>query len=61
MKTIFAYLRVSDSTQIEGDGFTRQETACLNYAKLHGMEVSTVFKEDISGTELNRFPGRPKK
>ena len=54
MKTIFLYLRVSDSTQISGDGFTRQETACRNYAKAHGMEVSTVFKEDISGTELNR-------
>ena len=54
MKTIFAYLRVSDSSQIEGDGFTRQETACRNYARIHGMEVSTIYREDISGTELNR-------
>jgi DNA invertase Pin-like site-specific DNA recombinase len=54
MKSIFAYLRVSDSTQIEGDGFTRQETACRNYAKLNGMEIADIYREDISGTELNR-------
>jgi len=34
MKTFFAYLRVSGSTQIEGDGFTGQETDCFNYASL---------------------------
>jgi len=54
MKTIFAYLRVSDSTQIAGDGFTRQEKACQDYAKAHNMTIAKVYREDHTGTEYDR-------
>jgi len=54
MKTIFAYLRVSDSTQIDGDGFTRQLKACEEYAKSHNMEIAKVYREDHTGTEYLR-------
>ena len=60
MKKVFAYLRVSDSSQVrdkEGkprDGFTRQEKACREYASAHGMEIVQVFREAITGTEYDR-------
>lgn len=54
MKTVYSYLRVSDSTQITGDGYPRQLKACTDYAAQHGMTIERVFREDISGTELYR-------
>jgi DNA invertase Pin-like site-specific DNA recombinase len=59
MEKIFAYLRVSDSTQVEKDGkpkdgFTRQLKACTDYALRNNLEIAGVYKEDISGTEYNR-------
>jgi DNA invertase Pin-like site-specific DNA recombinase len=50
----YAYLRVSDSTQVAGDGFPRQLKACTDYATAHGMTIATVYREDISGTEYDR-------
>ena len=45
----FAYLRVSSLGQTDGDGFTRQEIACQEYAKAHGMEIVEVFREAMTG------------
>jgi DNA invertase Pin-like site-specific DNA recombinase len=48
----FAYLRVSGRSQIEGDGFERQERAIRAYAKAHGIKIAKVFKElGVSGTK----------
>ncbi len=48
----FAYLRVSGRSQIEGDGFERQERTIRGYAKSHGIRIVKVFKElGISGTK----------
>lgn len=50
----FAYLRVSDPSQVKGDGFTRQEKACRDYAKSHNLDIIQVYREDISGSEEYR-------
>ena len=48
----FAYLRVSGRSQIEGDGFERQERAIRAYARSHGIRIVKVFKElGVSGTK----------
>ncbi|HLG97425.1 MAG TPA: recombinase family protein [Bryobacteraceae bacterium] len=48
----FAYLRVSGRSQIEGDGFERQERAIRVYAKAHGIKITNIFKElGVSGTK----------
>ena len=48
----FGYLRVSGKSQIEGDGFERQERAIRAYAKAHGIKIVKVFKElGVSGTK----------
>jgi DNA invertase Pin-like site-specific DNA recombinase len=54
MKKCFAYLRVSDSSQVAGDGYTRQLKACTDYAAAHGMTIAGIYREDISGTEFAR-------
>jgi DNA invertase Pin-like site-specific DNA recombinase len=47
----FGYLRVSGRSQIEGDGFERQERAIRAYAKAHGVKIVRIFKElGVSGT-----------
>jgi len=47
----FAYLRVSGSGQIDGDGFPRQEQACRDFAAANGYEIVRVFREEgVSGT-----------
>ena len=53
MKTqAYGYLRVSGKSQIEKDGFPRQEQAIRQYAKAHGIEVVNVYKEEaVSGTK----------
>ena len=57
MEKVFAYLRVSDPSQVkdkEGkprDGFIRQEKACREYAAAHNKEIVQVFREAISGTK----------
>ena len=52
MTKSFAYLRVSGKSQIDGDGFARQEAAIRAYAKAHGIKIVNVFKElGVSGTK----------
>jgi len=51
MEKAFAYLRVSGRGQVEGDGFTRQEIAIAEYAKVHNLKIIQSFREEgISGT-----------
>ncbi len=48
----FLYLRVSGKSQVEGDGFARQEAAIRAYAKAHDIKLVKVFKEEgVSGTK----------
>jgi len=47
----FAYLRVSGNSQVEGDGFRRQEEEVRAYCKVNNVELVRVFQEEaISGT-----------
>lgn len=41
----FAYLRVSGKSQLDGDGFPRQEHAIQAYAKAHGIQIVEQFQE----------------
>lgn len=51
----FAYLRVSDISQVKGDGFTRQLKAISDYALANQIEIVTIFKENgVSGTKEYR-------
>jgi len=48
----FGYLRVSGKSQIDGDGFERQERTIRSYAKAHGVKIVKIFKElGVSGTK----------
>jgi DNA invertase Pin-like site-specific DNA recombinase len=54
---VFGYCRVSGKSQIEGDGFPRQEETIRAYAEKAGYEVVQFFREEgVSGTkgELDR-------
>ena len=51
------YCRVSSSKQMRvGDGIHSQETRCREYARMKDYEVVEVFKDDASGSIINR-PG----
>lgn len=50
MTPAYAYLRVSGTDQVEGDGFERQELFIRKCAALHGYEITHVFREQITGT-----------
>lgn len=55
MKKAYGYIRVSDKSQISGDGFLRQEKAIKDYAKANNFEVVSIYREEgVSGTLLNR-------
>ena len=55
MEKCFAYLRVSDPSQIKKDGFTRQLKAIEQYAKAHKLQIVNIFREQgVSGTKANR-------
>ena len=58
MTRVFAYLRVSGPSQLDGQGFPRQLDACNNYAYQHDMEIVKVFREEaVPGkTELDNRP-----
>jgi len=45
----FAYLRVSSLGQVDGDGWTRQEQACVKYAKASGFIIKETFRESMTG------------
>ncbi len=56
-KTAVLYCRVSSVKQTtQGDGLSSQETRCREYAKFKRYEVVRVFKDDASGSLINR-PG----
>ena len=51
------YCRVSSTKQsTRGDGLSSQETRCREFAKYKGYEVEKVFRDDSSGSLINR-PG----
>lgn len=51
MEKAFGYLRVSSEGQIDGDGFSRQEKAIMNYAKANDLEIVKIYREEgVSGT-----------
>lgn len=58
MIDVFAYLRVSGSSQVRGDGFRRQFIAIRKYCATHDMRIVRIFKErGICGaTELEDRP-----
>lgn len=48
----FGYVRVSGDSQIDGDGFPRQEAAIKAYAKQHDVRIVKVFREEgVTGTK----------
>lgn len=53
MKTkAFSYRRVSGKSQIEGDGFTRQDETIRRYAKANRIEIVQEFRDEgVSGTK----------
>ncbi|MCI0655076.1 MAG: recombinase family protein [Methylococcaceae bacterium] len=56
-KKAVLYCRVSSQKQTtRGDGLSSQETRCREYARYKGYEVAQVFKDDMSGSLINR-PG----
>lgn len=51
-KRCFVYLRVSSVGQVEGDGFDRQLIAVRSYAKVSGIRIVKIFREEgVSGTK----------
>jgi DNA invertase Pin-like site-specific DNA recombinase len=51
----FAYIRVSDISQVNGGGFDRQTAAINKYGRENSIEVVEVFQEEgVSGTLENR-------
>ncbi len=56
-KQAVIYCRVSNVKQtVRGDGLSSQETRCREYARFRGHEVTKVFKDDTSGSLIER-PG----
>ena len=49
----YAYLRVSSTGQIDGNGFDRQEKAILEHAK-GAYEVKEIFRDAHTGTDADR-------
>jgi len=41
-----AYLRVSGASQLDGDGFGRQQDAITQYANAYGYEIMTMYREE---------------
>lgn len=55
MENVFAYLRVSDPSQIKRDGFPRQSKAIQDYCKANKLTIHTTYKEKgVSGTLEDR-------
>jgi DNA invertase Pin-like site-specific DNA recombinase len=47
----FGYVRVSGDSQLDGDGFPRQESAIRTYAARNGLKVAKIFREEaVTGT-----------
>jgi DNA invertase Pin-like site-specific DNA recombinase len=54
MERVFAYLRVSDQSQVKGDGYKRQEEAIKAYCKANNRKLIQTYREAFTGTELDR-------
>jgi DNA invertase Pin-like site-specific DNA recombinase len=57
MVKAFAYVRVSGQSQVDGDGFPRQNAKVKAYAAANGFRITQTFREEgVSGTieNLNR-------
>ncbi len=55
MKPAYGYLRVSDRSQLDGDGFPRQRAAIEQYAREHDIRIVRWFEEKgVSGTLTDR-------
>ena len=49
------YCRVSSQKQMrEGDGLESQRARCEEFAKYRGLQVVEIFKDDASGSLVNR-------
>ncbi len=48
------YVRVSSKKQAKEGGLKSQETTCRQYAKMRGLTVIEVFKDDVTGKIANR-------
>jgi DNA invertase Pin-like site-specific DNA recombinase len=57
-KKVYAYLRVSSTGQLDGDGFERQRIAVKAYADAQGLRITHYFEEKgVSGkTDLENRP-----
>ena len=55
----YAYLRVSGTGQVDGDGFPRQREAIEKYARANGIEISQEYRDEgVSGTkDMDNRPG----
>ena len=61
MTKAYAYLRVSTTGQVSGDGFPRQREAITKYAEANDIEVVQWFEEQVTGTnDLSRRPALTK-
>jgi len=40
------YVRVSGDSQLDGDGFPRQEAAIRGYASRHGLKATKIYREE---------------
>ncbi len=55
MKSAILYARVSTDEQAEkGTSLNSQLDACRNYASIHGMEIIAEFKDEFSGSRIDR-------
>ena len=54
-----AYLRVSGVSQIDGDGFRRQEDKIRSWAKRNRYEIVAVFKEKAISGSTSELSERP--
>jgi len=51
MEKAYGYIRVSDKSQVNGDGFARQKKAINDYAKKKNCKIVYIYQEEgISGT-----------
>lgn len=58
MTDAFAYLRVSGLSQVEGDGFPRQLSACESFASKNGIQIIASYRDEgITGkSDLDNRP-----
>nr|WP_321467663.1 recombinase family protein [uncultured Desulfobulbus sp.] len=55
MVKAYGYCRVSGVGQIDGNGFERQEAAISEFGKLANIEITKIYREQVSGTKDEEF------